>query len=270
VKKISFVGGGNMANAMISGLLKAHPALSCHVIEPFRDAREKLVAMGITVHPTPVREAIMGADAVVLSVKPQVLQQACAELITFLRGELVVSIAAGTRISSLSKWLGGHRRIVRTMPNTPALTGHGVTGLYAPADLSAQDVATATALMQSTGIVLPVPNEAMIDAVTAVSGSGPAYVFHWIESMLAAAEDAGFSPADARTLVLGTLKGATALAEASSEPPSVLRERVTSKGGTTAAALAVLDERQVSRAILDAVRAARNRSVELGDLLDRG
>ena len=267
--KICFVGGGNMASAMLAGLRKKHLTLDCHVVEPFAEAREKLAALNVTVYPAVHRAAVAGADAVVLAVKPQVLGQVCRELLPCLDGELIVSIAAGVRINTLTRWLGGHSRIVRTMPNTPALIGQGVTGVYAPALLAATDLATATELMQSTGVVLSVENEAMIDAVTAVSGSGPAYVFHWIESMLAAAEDVGFNAADARTLVLGTLKGATALAEASDVSPGVLRERVTSKGGTTAAALAVLNERDVAGAMLQAVRAAKDRGADLGDLLDR-
>ena len=262
-----------MASAMLAGLRKKHPALDCHIIEPFAQAREKLANLGVTVHAAASHVAVAGSDAVVLAVKPQVMKQVCGELLPFLNGELIVSIAAGIKIASLSRWLGdqprGDQRIVRTMPNTPALIGQGVTGLFAPASLSAADVATATELMQSTGIVVPVASEAMIDSVTAVSGSGPAYVFQWIESMLAAAQDVGFSATDARALVLGTLKGATALAEASSEPVSLLRERVTSKGGTTAAALVVLNDRRVGDAILEAVRAAKNRAAELGDLLDR-
>ena len=258
-----------MASAMLAGLRKKHPTLDCDIIEPFAPTREKLAMLGVTLHEAASRAAVDGADAVVLAVKPQVLKQVCAELLPCLNGELIVSIAAGTRISTLNRWLNGHPRIVRTMPNTPALIGQGVTGLYAPSALAAIDVATATELMQSTGVVLRVDSEAMIDAVTAVSGSGPAYVFHWIESMLAAAEGVGFNAADARTLVLATLKGATALAETSEESPSVLRERVTSKGGTTAAALAVIDQRGVQQALVDAVRAARDRGFELGDSLDR-
>ena len=258
-----------MASAMLAGLRKKHPTLDCHIIEPFAEAREKLAELNVTVYPTAVRVAVVGADAVVLAVKPQVLAQVCGELLPCLDGELIVSIAAGVRVNTLARWLGGHTRIVRTMPNTPALIGQGVTGVYAPTALTAGDLATATALMQSIGVVISVENEAMIDAVTAVSGSGPAYVFHWIEAMLAAAQDAGFNAADARTLVMGTLKGATALAEASDVSPGVLRERVTSKGGTTAAALAVLNERDVAGAILQAVRAAKNRGAELGDSLDR-
>ncbi|MBL8311471.1 MAG: pyrroline-5-carboxylate reductase [Burkholderiales bacterium] len=268
MKKICFVGGGNMASAMLAGLRKAHPALVCHIIEPFAPARDKLAATGVTVYATAERAAIDGADAVVLAVKPQVLKDACAQLLPHLAGELIVSIAAGTRAGTISRWLGGHTRIVRTMPNTPALIGQGITGLYAPASLAERDVATATALMQSTGPVVRVESEAMIDAVTAVSGSGPAYVFQFIESMLAAAQGVGFDADNARTLVLATLKGATALAEASDESPAVLRERVTSKGGTTAAALAVIDARGVQAAYVDAVRAARDRGAELGALAD--
>ena len=268
MKKICFVGGGNMASAMLAGLRKKHPTLDCHIIEPFAPAREKFSGSGVTVHEIASRAAVDGADAVVLAVKPQVLKQVCVEVLPCLNGELIVSIAAGTRISTLSRWLNDHTRIVRTMPNTPALIGQGITGLYAPSVVKAEDVATATELMQSTGVVVSVQSEAMIDAVTAVSGSGPAYVFHWIESMLAAAQGVGFSAADARTLVLATLKGATALAEASDESPSVLRERVTSKGGTTAAALAVINERGVQQALIDAVCAARDRGAELGEMLD--
>ncbi len=258
-----------MASAMLVGLREKQPELQCHIVEPFAPAREKLALSGVNVHELPGRDAVAGADAVLLAVKPQVLRQVCGELLPHLNGELVVSIAAGVRVQSISRWLGGYQRIVRTMPNTPALIGQGVTGLYAADNLPALDVAIATELMQSTGMVLRVTSEAMIDAVTAVSGSGPAYVFHWIESMLAAAVDVGFNAADARTLVFGTLKGATALAEGSNESPAVLRERVTSKGGTTAAALAVLNDRSVATALLEAVRSAKNRGAELGDILDQ-
>ena len=268
MKKICFVGGGNMASAMLAGLRKKHPLIDCQIIEPFAAARERIEGPGVVAHPSACREAVADADAIVLAVKPQVLRQACAELLPFLNGELIVSIAAGIKVASLVRWLNGHQRIVRTMPNTPALIGHGVTGIYASEHVSPADIAATTELMRSTGDVLTVDSEAMIDSVTAVSGSGPAYVFYWIESMLAAAEDAGFTASDARMLVLATLKGATALAEASDESASVLRERVTSKGGTTAAALAVLNERGVGDAIVQAVRAAKNRGAELGNSLD--
>ena len=144
MKKICFVGGGNMASAMLAGLRKKHPTLDCHIIEPFAEAREKLAELNVTVYPAAVRAAVDGADAVVLAVKPQVLGQVCGELLPCLDGELIVSIAAGVRINTLARWLGGHTRIVRTMPNTPALIGQGVTGVYAPATLAAADLATAT------------------------------------------------------------------------------------------------------------------------------
>jgi pyrroline-5-carboxylate reductase len=267
MKKICFIGGGNMASAMLAGLAKAYPLLDRHVVEPFADTRERIAATGAQVYASPSREAIVNADVVVLATKPQSLKQACRELSAHLDGELIVSIAAGTTIESIAAWLNGRSsRIVRTMPNTPALVGKGITGVFAPLTLAADDVETAMTLMRSCGEVLRVDDEAMIDAVTAVSGSGPAYVFHWIESMIDAAQGVGFSDADARTLVLATLKGATALADASTDSPATLRERVTSKGGTTAAALAVIDERDVKQALIDAVKAARDRGRELGKL----
>jgi pyrroline-5-carboxylate reductase len=270
MKKICFVGGGNMASAMIAGLRRVNADIAIAVIEPFVATREQWASQGIDTYEVADRAAVNGADAVVLAVKPQMLQAACAQLAPHLRGELLVSIAAGTTIASIADWARSenaaapYSRIVRTMPNTPALIGQGITGVYAPPTLSASDVATAMALMQSCGEVLPVAQESMIDAVTAVSGSGPAYVFHWIESMIAAAQGVGFNASDARQLVLATLKGATALAENSTESPATLRERVTSKGGTTAAALAVLEARAVQRALIDAVSAARDRGRELG------
>ncbi|TAG66000.1 MAG: pyrroline-5-carboxylate reductase, partial [Burkholderiales bacterium] len=183
------------------------------------------------------------------------------------RGEqatLILSIAAGLRLAAMQDAAGAHARIIRAMPNTPALVGQGITGVFAPASLSQNDIDTAMQLMRACGDVIRVDDEAMIDAVTAVSGSGPAYVFHWIESMIAAAKNVGFNDADARKLVLATLKGATTLAESSDESPATLRERVTSKGGTTAAALAVISERGVQQALIDAVAAARDRGQELG------
>jgi pyrroline-5-carboxylate reductase len=271
MKKVCFIGGGNMATAMIAGLMKSYSNLACHVVEPAADTREKLVAQGAIAHARANRAAIENADAVVLAVKPQMLKDVCAQLAPHLRGELIVSIAAGTSVASIARWLAlpiDRPRIARAMPNTPALVGRGMTGVYVSQTLSHADSDTAIALMESCGSVLRVADEAMIDAVTAVSGSGPAYVFHWIESMFAAAEAVGFSAPDARTLVLETLKGATALAESSPESPGVLRERVTSKGGTTAAALAVLEGRDVRGAMIEAVRAARDRGRELGEQAD--
>jgi pyrroline-5-carboxylate reductase len=247
MKKICFIGGGNMASAILSGLVKAYPGIERHVVEPFGEARDRIAATGAHVYATPVREAIANADVIVLATKPQTLKQACGELSAHLDGELIVSIAAGTTIASIASWLNGKTsRIVRTMPNTPALVGKGITGVFAPQALPASDVETAMTLMRSCGEVLRVADESMIEAAKGV----------------------GFSDTDARMLVLATLKGATALAEASDESPATLRERVTSKGGTTAAALAVINERGVKTALIEAVKAARDRGRELGKSAD--
>jgi pyrroline-5-carboxylate reductase len=265
MKKICFIGGGNMASAIIAGLKKTQPTLEIYVVEPFAEARDRVAKLDTRVHELPSRDGIENADAVVLATKPQTLREACAQLAPHINGELIVSIAAGTTIASIAQWLNGKTsRIVRTMPNTPALIGKGITGVFAPATLAKDDIETAMQLMRSCGEVVRIDDESMIDAVTAVSASGPAYVFHWIESMIAAAKNVGFNDSDARTLVLATLEGATALAKASDESPATLRERVTSKGGTTAAALAVIKERNVQQALIDAVQAARNRGRELG------
>ena len=178
-------------------------------------------------------------------------------------------MAAGIRATDLSRWLNGHARLVRAMPNTPALIGLGVTGLAAFPGLGADDRARADEILRAVGQTVWVDNEGLLDAVTAVSGSGPAYVFHFIEAMLAGARALGLDEAQARALTIGTFTGAARLAAESDEPPSVLRERVTSKGGTTAAALAVMSERGIAGHIADAMAAACRRSVELGDEFGR-
>jgi pyrroline-5-carboxylate reductase len=188
----------------------------------------------------------------------------CAELAPLLDRQLVVSIAAGVRVPDLSRWLAGHSRVVRAMPNTPALIGAGMTGLYAPPTVSAAERESAGRVLAAVGQTLWVADEALIDAVTAVSGSGPAYVFLLIEAMQQAAAELGFSADEARLLSVATAQGAAQLAAQSPEPASVLRERVTSKGGTTAAALAVMAERGVRDAIAAGALAAAARSRELG------
>jgi pyrroline-5-carboxylate reductase len=264
--RITFIGGGNMASALIGGLIKrGQPAADIRVFDPSAQQRDALTRnFGVHVHPA-LDATALDCDLVVMAVKPQQMFEAATSLAVWLRGQLVISVAAGIRASDLSRWLGGHQRIVRAMPNTPALVGEGVTGLAAPASLSAQDRADAQTVMDAVGRSVWVEPEARIDAVTAVSGSGPAYVFFFMEAMHKAALSLGLDDAQARTLTLATFSGAARLAGASDEPLSVLRERVTSKGGTTAAALAVLFERDVQGAIADAMAAACNRSAELGD-----
>ncbi len=263
---ISFIGGGNMARALAQGLKRQYPGLRIHIVEPVVSQHTALAGLADAIATQASRDFLVGSEAIVLAVKPQTMAEACQALAPCLDGELVVSIAAGTPLARISAWLGGHTRLVRCMPNTPALVGAGMSGLYAPEHLPTHDVRLATQLLEACGKVLQVAHEAEIDAITAVSGSGPAYVFHWLEAMFQAAEAVGFEPADARLLVLQTLRGALLLAEQSEEPPSVLRERVTSKGGTTAAAIAVLTERGVSDAYVEAVKAARKRAEELARL----
>ena len=267
--KVSFIGGGNMAAAIIGGLVAngASPT-DIEVVEINADARAQLAArFGVVTH-TDLAQARLH-PLVVLAVKPQTLPEVAAALSTRLAGQLVVSIAAGVRVADLSRWLGGHARIVRAMPNTPALVQAGVAGLYAAPEVGADARSQAESVLRAVGGVVWVDDEPQLDAVTAVSGSGPAYVFYFIESLEAAAVAQGLPPATARQLALQTFFGAAKLALESREEPGVLRQRVTSKGGTTERGIAVLEEAAVRLAIGQAVEAACRRGAELGDELGR-
>jgi pyrroline-5-carboxylate reductase len=268
--KITFLGGGNMAAALIGGLVgKGFAAADIAAVELNPDNRAKLAAdYGIRTYAGPDADA-WACDLIVLAVKPQQMKEACAPLTPHLGQQLVVSIAAGLRLADLSRWLGGHRRLVRTMPNTPALIGAGVTGLYALPEVDEAGRAAAERLLQAVGSTLWIADEAQMDSVTAVSGSGPAYVFLFIEALQKAALDLGFTSEQARQMAIGTTLGAAQLASQSSEPAGVLRERVTSKGGTTAAALAKMDESGVLAGIVAGVMAADARGRELGELLGK-
>ncbi|MBK8062814.1 MAG: pyrroline-5-carboxylate reductase [Betaproteobacteria bacterium] len=268
--KIAFLGGGNMARALIGGLLaKGYAAADLSVIEPVPAARDALAAShGVHVSAAP-DAATFAADTLVLAVKPQDMRAALAPLAGRLSTQLVVSIAAGIRLADLSRWLGGHARLVRVMPNTPALIGQGVAGLYAPAAVGAEERARAERILGAVGATVWVEDEALIDPVTAVSGSGPAYVFYFIEAMEKAGVELGLAPQAARTLAIQTFVGAARLAAESADPPAVLRERVTSKGGTTEAALKVFAEEDLGERVQRALDAASRRGAELGDLLGK-
>jgi pyrroline-5-carboxylate reductase len=266
--RIIFLGGGNMASALIGGMLAADfSATEISVIELGAEAREQLQSRFGVRAVSSAGELDFPADVLLLAVKPQQMKAALAPLAGRLGDTLVVSIAAGLRMADLSRWLGGHRQLVRCMPNTPALIGAGITGLHADPAVAEPGRALATRLLSAVGSTVWVDDEAQLDAVTAVSGSGPAYVFHFIEALEAAALAQGFEAATARKLAIDTVLGAARLAAGSEEPPAVLRQRVTSKGGTTAAALQVFGERDFMALIDAAVGAARRRSVELGDEL---
>jgi pyrroline-5-carboxylate reductase len=266
--KITFLGGGNMANALIGGMLKQGFApADIDVVEPGREARERLLqAYGVNCLESAETLASAG-DLLVLAVKPQQMRIAVAPLVGKLGDAVVVSIAAGLGMAALSRWLGGHRRIVRSMPNTPALIGAGITGLCALAEVDAAGRAAAERVLRAVGSTVWIDDEERMDAVTAVSGSGPAYVFLFIEALQQAAADLGFTPEQGRQLAIGTVQGAAALAAQASEPASVLRERVTSAGGTTEAALRTMGERGVKDGIIAGVMAAERRGRELGTIL---
>jgi pyrroline-5-carboxylate reductase len=265
---IAFVGGGNMASAIIGGLLRQGRApSSILVIDPGEAARERLAAQGLRTQEGP-DEALSEANLVVWAVKPQQFKEATGQVAEFTRQALHYSVMAGLRTEDMARLLGTSR-IARAMPNTPALVGQGITGLFARTDVTAAERAAIEALVQPTGQALWVQQEADLDAVTAMSGSGPAYVFYFIEAMVQAAEEMGLSPEQGRALALATFAGATALATQSEDSPATLREKVTSKGGTTYAALTTLEAAGVKASFIQAMRAAQKRAGELGDEFGR-
>ena len=267
--KISFLGGGNMANALVGGLIaRGFDRRSISVVEVSPAARERIGAHGVRVSTAP--DGAMGeADTLVIAVKPQDLRSALASLASRVEEKLVVSIAAGIRVDALSRWLGGHRRLVRCMPNTPALVGAGITGLYAPAEVGKQDRDRAETILRAVGEVVWLTDERLLDPVTAVSASGPAYVFWFIEQLAAFAESTGIPREDALRLAKHCVFGAGKLALESEASPAELRRSVTSKGGTTEAALNVFAEERLAERFARALDAATRRGAELGDLLGK-
>lgn len=264
--KITFVGGGNMAAALIGGLAgKLTAANNIHVIDINADALQKLQRQfGVTTSEQ-IDASVAASDVIVLAVKPQQMKAVVAQLLPYIKAQLVLSIAAGIRAIDLSRWLGGHNAIVRTMPNTPALIGKGVTGMVASAGVSQEQHAAADAIMRAVGETVWLDDEKLIDSVTAVSGSGPAYVFYFIEAMQQAAQEMGLSAEQGNTLAISTFVGAAQLAAQSTDPIAVLRERVTSKGGTTYAALTSMDDNRIKQSIITAMKAAAARGQALGE-----
>ena len=263
--RLAFVGGGNMASAIVGGLVASgHPAQRIVVVEPHAPqadiVRERF---GVQVEAAG-GAALAGADVVVWAVKPQAFGAAAAPCAPYVAGALHLSVMAGIRSDAIAHAVGTER-VVRAMPNTPALIGEGIAGLFARAAVTAADRAAVERVLAPTGELLWVAREADLDAVTALSGSGPAYVFFFLEAMMQAAVDMGLDPAQGRRLAQATFKGATALARASDESPETLRSRVTSKGGTTHAAITAMEAAGIKPAIVQALRAAQARARELGD-----
>lgn len=265
--RLAFIGAGNMAAALIAGLIRrGHPAARIVAADPATTALERLAAASGIATTRDNRQAAAGADTVVLAVKPQQMHAVAVDLAGALERDpppLVVSIAAGIPHAALVRWCGAHVPIVRTMPNQPALVGCGASALYAPAQVDAAARARAEGLMAAVGTTVWVEREALMDVVTALSGSGPAYFFRFMELLEAAARAHGLSAAAAHTLTVETAYGAALLARAADSPLATLRERVTSAGGTTAAALAAFEAAGLAQAVSAALEAAMRRATEL-------
>lgn len=265
--KICFIGGGNMATALIGGLLgKGYEAGQISVVEINPDNRAQLQAKFGVRATDNLAEGVSGCDVAVLAVKPQQLREVAQALTAQLKGQLLISIAAGIRAGDLARWAGS-QAVVRAMPNTPALVQSGMTGLYALPAVNEAQRKQADDILAAVGDTLWVDDEVMLDAVTAISGSGPAYVFYFIEALQKAGQELGFSAADARRLSLATFLGASKLAASSDEEPAVLRARVTSKNGTTERALLSMAADHVDGHIARAAKAAADRAKEMGDEL---
>jgi len=262
---ITFIGGGNMATALISGLVnppRAH--LKIRVVDPDDNARHHLEATFDVPTFTDSIAAIDGADVIVLAVKPQSMPIVLGELRGRVKpGQLLLSIAAGTTISSINEKLGGEMTVIRSMPNTPALIGHGITGIIAGANCREQQRDQAEEILSAAGEVVWLDEESLMDAVTAISGTGPAYFFLLTEALALAAREMGLPPATADRLAAITCFGAGAMMASSPDEAEEMRRRVTSPGGTTEAAMAILEGGGFHDLMLRAAEAARNRSREL-------
>ena len=265
---MAFIGGGNMAQAMLSGWLRQGvPAAQIHVVEPLAPTRQQLQQThGVHCHAS--ADTLPGdTRLLVWAIKPQVFEEVASPLAGRFGHALHLSVAAGVRSDSMARWLQSER-IVRAMPNTPALVGLGQTGLFARAAVHAPERDHIEQLMQAIGQTIWVAQETLLDAVTAVSGSGPAYVFYFIEAMVSAGVRMGLSAEQAHQLAVGTFVGAAELARSSNDSPAVLRDKVTSKGGTTYAAISRMQSNGLADLIAAALQAAHQRSIELGDSLD--
>ena len=264
--KITFIGAGNMASSIIAGFVESDSAVEITVSDPNESQLDVVRAQFPSCHTTTDNhQAVSAADVIVLAVKPQIMQVVCEGLQQSVQKTkpMIISVAAGVSESSLTRWLGGELPVVRCMPNTPALVGAGMSGLYANSRVSAEQKNLAESMLRAVGVVMWLDNEDMLHAVTAVSGSGPAYFFLVMEAMQQSAESFGFTPDQARLLVQQTAFGAAKLAIESSDSAAVLRTKVTSKGGTTEAAINDLQASGLEGIFDSALKAAANRSIVL-------
>jgi len=267
--KLAFIGGGNMATALIAGLKSQKFTMSnITVVELDPGKRQELVQQ-FGVNATVELADAATCEAIVLAIKPQQLAALAKSLAPRLNRQLVISIAAGIRLSDLSRWLGNYQTIIRAMPNTPAQIQAGVTGLYAMPNVSKAQIAIADQVLTAAGSTLWLDSEEKLDAITAISGSGPAYVFYLIEALQEAALALGLSEQEAKQLSVATFKGASLLADISTAPIATLRQQVTSKGGTTEQGLLSLENSKVKQAMMLAAQKACERAKTLGDELGR-
>lgn len=270
---ISFIGGGNMASAILCGLKNhAYKMSSICVVEPDAEKRAMLAEQFGVQTATHINDMPSSAPQVlVLAVKPQQMRAVCAQLneklSAQLKEHLIISIAAGIRTKDLGRWLNGHQAIVRAMPNTPAQIQVGVSALYAMPSVNSTQREQASSILQAVGSSLWLDNEEKMDAVTAISGSGPAYVFYLIEALQEAAVELGLSPEEAKLLALETFTGASLLAKQTKADIQTLRAQVTSKGGTTEQGILSLESAHIKTIILAAATAAAKKSKTLGDEL---
>jgi len=265
--KINFIGGGNMARAIIGGLKQNGFNMSAITVLEL-DAQKRLeLSQDLNVQVTDTYAEFSNTDVIVLAVKPQQLKQVCGELSPFLQSQLIVSIAAGVRSKDISRWLNSYPAIVRVMPNTPAQIQAGISALYAMPDVSQTQREQANTILIAVGKTLWLDDEAKMDAVTAISGSGPAYVFYFIEALQEAGVQLGLDAEASKILALQTFAGASLLATQSAENVKTLRARVTSKGGTTEQGILTLESADIKSIISKAAKAAADKSVMLGDQL---
>lgn len=272
-QNITFIGGGNMAASLISGLCQAgHDSTRIHVVDPNAEQRAHLAQrFAVHTHADANTDPVVQSDVWLLAVKPQIMAEVVRGLAHIIgtHQPLVISIAAGVPLAALRTWLAADLAFVRCMPNTPALIGCGATGLYADDSVSAAQKHSADSILATAGSTIWVPSEALLDAVTATSGSGPAYYFAFMEAMQAAAEAQGLDADSARTLVLHTALGAARMALESGDDPATLRRNVTSPGGTTEQALNTFAAGDLQALVAAAMRAAADRADSLArDMLD--
>jgi len=270
--KITFIGGGNMATSLIGGLIANHyPADHITVTEPDAEKLKRLQEKFHVNISTDNNQAVIKTDVVVLAVKPQILQKVCRDISASvqIKKPLIISIAAGIRSTDINRWLDNNNALIRCMPNTPSLLQTGATGLYANEQVSNEQKETAENILGAAGITLWVNDEKLLDSVTAVSGSGPAYFFLLMEAMQKAGESLGLDSETAKQLTLQTALGAARMAITGNDDPASLRTKVTSKGGTTEAAINYFQKNNFETLVKDALTDAKNRATELADILGK-